>query len=141
MSTPARHVTELIDDLKSKHSLDESQIALVGFSQGAMVSLAYALNHTPQMAGVIAYSGAYIPDDTPPQSKPEVLMIHGAQDDVLPLDYYLASKDNLEKRGITVKGHIREGLAHGIDDWGIEAGHQFLTNKLYKQDLHQKTGE
>lgn len=122
----------VLAQLKSAYAVPAHRIALVGFSQGAMVSLSYAFQHSEVFGGIISYSGSYVPQDEPLKSKPEVLLLHGAQDPILPLSYYASSKEHLEKLGVRVTGYIKDDLAHGIDEWGISLGSQFLKKKLYK---------
>ena len=119
-------IQNLIHQVKKSHNLIHSQVALVGFSQGAMVSLSYAL-HTPhKLAGVISYSGCHVPEPPPLVSKPPILMIHGQDDSVLPIHLFHESQQRLEKLGAPVTGHVREKLGHGIDEWGLERGLKFL---------------
>lgn len=130
-----------IEDLKSAHELNEKNLACVGFSQGTMVSLSYALNHSKELAGVLGYSGVYVPSREKARTKPPVTLIHGDADDVLPLNYYHLSQQALKSEGINVQGYIRPGLGHGIDDWGLEKGCEIVKDWFTKSlEAHDRKG-
>lgn len=60
---------QTIDNLMAhlaEHGLSSEQVILLGFSQGACLSLEYAARHAKRYAGVVALSGGLIgADDTP----------------------------------------------------------------------------
>jgi phospholipase/carboxylesterase len=59
-----------------------------------------------------------------------VHLVHGDVDMVVPVSAYRMARDSLESSGFKVTGGITRGLAHGIDDDGIEAGAAFLSSVL-----------
>ena len=134
------YIDDLIDQIKKTYGLSEKKVACVGFSQGTMVSLSYALNHSTNVAGVLGYSGVYIPNanEEDIQSKPPVTLIHGEVDDVLPVDMYHQSREALVRDGITVEGYTRPELGHGIDDWGLTKGADVLKDWLVETNLQIK---
>lgn len=102
---------------------------LMGFSQGAMMALGTLYHCAPGLAGVLAYSGGFVgsmlPDsrvlDTP------ICLIHGDADDVVPVDFYHATCQQLAKDGFTnVQHHLLLGLSHSIDGDGLGIGEDFL---------------
>lgn len=125
-------IDSFILNFEKEYGISSDSIALVGFSQGAMVALSYGLQHSSKFAGIIGYSGSYISQKLPINSRPDVLLIHGDHDSVLPLSHFISSKEHLESLGVKVTGYIRENLGHGIDDWGLNRGCQFLREKLYE---------
>lgn len=83
----------------------ESDILLSGFSQGGAMALYTALNYEKPLAGVIALS-AYLPlhqsfnqQQVANKLKLPIFMAHGRGDEVVPLDFGLASKLYLERLG------------------------------------------
>ena len=61
---------------------------------------------------------------------PPVLLVHGAEDDLIPVDALHIAREQLAAAGVMVEWHVREGLGHGIDPEGqMLAGH-FLAQAL-----------
>jgi phospholipase/carboxylesterase len=89
-------------------------VALVGFSQGAMLSIDVALAGAPGVARVVAMSGVLLVDSVPAltaphPTKPRFLLSHGRQDPVVPFASGTAGKDLLEKHGFPVTWRPFEG--------------------------------
>ena len=113
--------------------LDDSALALVGFSQGTMLSLHVAFRREKPMAGVIGYSGALVGEDllmSEIVSRPPVLLIHGAMDDVVPPDALDHAIKALAMAGVTVTSEMRPDLGHSLDDRGIMIGMDFLAHSF-----------
>lgn len=122
-----------IDEMLAKYDLTDDKLALVGFSQGTMMSLYVGPRRKNKIAGVLGYSGALVGADTlagPTIQKIPVHLVHGDVDMVVPLSAYRTAHDSLTAHGFTVTGGITRGLAHGIDEDGIEAGAGFLSSVL-----------
>lgn len=113
--------------------LDDDDLALVGFSQGAMMALHVAPRRPRACAGVVGFSGALVaPEALTGEilSYPPVLLIHGALDDVLPAAYMPLAAAALAEAGLSVGTHLVEHLGHGVDAEGIELASRFLTAVL-----------
>jgi len=126
-------LSAFIDDQKSAHGLNDSDIALLGFSQGTMMSLYHAPRRAGQLAGVLGFSGALIGGgslETEAVSKPPILLIHGEADPVVPFGAMGAAAQALANAGFTVDTLSRPGLGHGIDPQGLQAGAAFLKSVL-----------
>lgn len=127
-------VTPLLDiflnDLLKKYHLSWSNLALVGFSQGAALSLIAGLYHFP-VAGIISYSSLFIPhpQKIPPQKTP-VLLVHGSHDEVLPIKFHKEAKKEFSHLQIPFDSMVCENLGHGINPIGLEKGAQFLRKNL-----------
>ncbi|MEK0085975.1 alpha/beta hydrolase [Benzoatithermus flavus] len=122
-----------LDELLARHGLDESRLALLGFSQGAMMALHVAPRRTRPVAAVLGLSGALIGAEDlarEVRSRPPVMLIHGDADDVVPFEAMFAAVAGLQAAGIPVQWIRRPGLAHGIDPEGIAAGGRFLQAML-----------
>ena len=118
-----------LDALSERLGLPFSRIALVGFSQGCMMSLYVAPRRAEALAGVIGYSGSLFGGEsltTERRSSPPFLLSHGMQDDVVPFASLAKAESGLKAAGLAVETLARPNLPHSIDDEGLEAGVAFL---------------
>ena len=82
-----------LDAELARHRLPPSALALVGFSQGTMMSLHVGLRRAVPPAAIVGYSGMLILEgDTDlegyqPQirARPPILLVHGDSDDLIPM--------------------------------------------------------
>jgi phospholipase/carboxylesterase len=124
---------EFIEAQQARWSVPASRTALVGFSQGTMMSLYAAPRMKAALAGVVGYSGALIGEgdlSAPTMHKSPVLLIHGEADDVVPVSAYYHARAALEKNGFSVTGGTTPNLPHSIDQQGLESGLRFLKSVL-----------
>jgi polyhydroxybutyrate depolymerase len=80
------YISSLIDEIALKVSVDRSRIYMIGHSNGAFMSLAYACS-TGAVAGVVSLAGALDSDYTCASKKPFALLhIHGVADRTIKID-------------------------------------------------------
>ena len=118
-----------IDQQMAAHGLSESDTALVGFSQGTMMSLHVGLRRDRQLAGIAGYSGRLVGADLLAgeiKSKPPVMLVHGEEDDIVPSSSLKDAVSALAGVGIDATWEMRPELGHGLDDRGIMMGMDFL---------------
>jgi phospholipase/carboxylesterase len=128
--TPA--FNRYLDNLLKTYNLSSEKLALVGFSQGAMLAIHVAL-HRPACAGVVAYSGAFLNDPRELKiARPPMLLVHGTEDQVLPSTASQAAEETLKSLSVPVRLTLLPGLDHGIDERGLGQGGAFLKDHLYK---------
>ncbi len=125
-----QHITpafnRYLDGLLKLYDLPPEKLALVGFSQGAMLSLHIALLR-PQCGGVVSYSGAFLEDPTEFKiARPPVLLVHGTEDHVLPASFSETAEARLKTIGAPVTFSLLPHLDHEIDERGLELGGAFL---------------
>ena len=77
-----------IDEQLAAHNLTEDRLALVGFSQGCMMSLFTAPRRQRAVAGVVGYSGRLIDDGTMAGEIASLLLSRMT----VPIVYYLAER-------------------------------------------------
>lgn len=131
---------QYLDELLKAHGLPPEKLALVGFSQGAMVALHIGL-HRPLCAGVVAYSGAFLEDPTETKlARPPVLLIHGMDDQLLSPTFSKLAEGHLQHLRVPVTLSLLPGLGHGIDERGLELGGAFLKKHL-DEALHSDLWE
>ncbi len=122
-----------IDAQLAAHGLGDDRLALVGFSQGTMMSLFTAPRRARACAGIMAYSGRLEGGaelSTEIRSRPPVMMVHGDQDELLPVASMTEAAARLSDNGLEVETHVRPGLGHGIDEVGLQIGTGFLARAL-----------
>ena len=115
--------------MEHKYNLKEKQVALIGFSQGTMVSMFTVPRRNSAVAGVVGYSGRLIGGDLLPKQiccRPPMAMINGDLDDLVPVTVQAPAVEALRSVGIKIEGHIRPGLGHSIHDAGIKIAKDFL---------------
>lgn len=122
-----------IDGLLAEYKLGPEKLALVGFSQGTMMSLFVGPRRPQQVAGILGYSGRLVGSDLLAEevaSRPPVALINGDQDELIPVEAQAEAITGLVAAGLEVEGHIHPGLGHSIDEPGIETGIAFLSRVL-----------
>jgi len=102
-----REVEALIAEEKAR-GIEPSRIVLAGFSQGGAIALQAGLRHGERIAGIMALS-TYLPLEASLETEASVanrrlpiLMVHGTQDPVIPLQLAEASRQVLQHRGYQV---------------------------------------
>ena len=119
----------LINHLLAEFELDESKMAIVGFSQGTMMGLHVGLRRVKPLAGIIGYSGALVGGELLAdeiKTKPPVLLMHGNMDPIVPPDMMHHAEDTLKNAGVPVAAYLCPNLGHGLDDMCIQLGMEFL---------------
>ena len=122
-----------IDRQLAETGLGEDKLALVGFSQGTMMSMFVAPRRAKAIAGVVGFSGRLIAPETLAgeiKSRPPITLINGDRDDLVPVSVQPEAVKTLKAVGVPVEAHIRPGLPHSIDAEGIEIGCEFLARVL-----------
>jgi phospholipase/carboxylesterase len=134
----AEHVTEFlnqfIDEQMAKYNLPASQVALVGFSQGTMLSLYVGPRRKEKLAALVGFSGGLLGGEAligqSGITKPPVYLAHGEMDSVVPVGAFFHAKETLRQAGFDVSGHTTPGMAHTIDEQGIHEAGAFLKKVL-----------
>jgi phospholipase/carboxylesterase len=133
LAAVAPMIDGFIDDALNQRNLGADKLALVGFSQGTMAALYVGLRRAQGPVGILGYSGHLVAGAALSQearAKPEILLVHGEQDDILPVAATRYAEQMLKKQGFTVSAVYRPGLGHGIDEEGLRAGAAFLKGVL-----------
>lgn len=133
MNRAADDLNAFLDKRLAEEGLAPAALALVGFSQGAMMSLHIAPRRAVAMAGVVAISGRLLRPQVLAQEasvKPPVLLIHGDRDDVVPFQEMQIAGNALVAAGFQTFGHVMQGTGHGIAPDGLGVAMQFLKERL-----------
>ena len=125
-----------LDAELARHGLDASKLALVGFSQGTMMALHVGLRRPRAPAAIVGFSGLVVLEEGKGgdsltgavRSKPPILLVHGDQDDVIPLDALFLSAEALAAADVPCQWHLSMGIGHGIDGEALRQGGLFLAH-------------
>lgn len=133
LAAAADDLNAFLDKLLVDEGLTPDRLALVGFSQGTMMSLHIAPRRAAPLAGLVGFSGRLmVPEQLEAEivSKPPILLIHGDLDDVVPFASMSEAADTLDAAGFEIYSHISKGTAHGIAHDGLSLALSFLREKL-----------
>jgi phospholipase/carboxylesterase len=124
-------VDRFIDAELARCGLDDGKLALVGFSQGTMMSLHVGPRRKRPVAAILGFSGALVAAPAAEAAgRPPVMLIHGDADDVIPIEAMFAAVSGLQAAEVPVQWVLRPGLPHSIDPEGIAIGGRFLREML-----------
>lgn len=138
VNSAAPVLNAFLDAELARHQLPPQALTLVGFSQGTMMSLHVGLRRAVPPIAIVGYSGFLVlPAQAGPESiqgditaRPPVLLVHGDQDDLIPVQGLLQSAQILAALAVPVEWHISVGVGHGIDQEGLRHGGEFLTRQF-----------
>ena len=120
---------QVFDNLKLK----PNNLALVGFSQGCMMSIQVGLKKKEQINSILGYSGKVINQKHLKEninSKPKIFLMHGANDTIVSPTHLLEAKEYLNKCGIKIKTKLFKNCEHKIPVEGSSLGLEFLKKNL-----------
>ena len=126
-------LSKFLDQTLDHYQLKPLNLALVGFSQGCMISIQTAFKKKEQINCLIGYSGKVINKKHLSEnisSKPKTFLMHGAQDIIVPPTYLLEAKEYFKKQGINAKIKMFKNCEHKIPVEGSSLGLGFLKKNL-----------
>jgi len=126
-------IDAFLDSRLAEEGLAPDQLAVFGFSQGAMMALHVLPRRDRAVAGIVACSGRLLAPErlvAEAVSKPPVLLMHGDRDEVVPFQDMGLAGDALVHAGFETYAHVMEGSGHGIAPDGLSAALAFLHEHL-----------
>ena len=122
-----------LDQVFDNFQLEPTNLALVGFSQGCMMSIQVGLKKKEQINCLVGYSGKiinqqHLSDNI--NSKPKIFLMHGTNDTIVPPTHLLEAKEYLNKCGIKIKTKLFKNCEHKIPVEGSSLGLGFLKKNL-----------
>ena len=133
MQSAIQDLNAFLDGVMVDEDLLPEQVVLFGFSQGTMMALHVAPRREDPVAGVVAFSGRLLSPDLLADeavSRPAIMLIHGDQDDVVPVQSLPEAAEALQGAGFQeVFAHIQKGTAHGIAPDGLSVALAFMRDK------------
>lgn len=128
-------ILAFVDELIAEHDLDTARIYLCGFSQGAMMSLSALFSEPEKFAGVVAMSGRAVAELAPTGADTEklkefpILVTHGTNDPVLPIENGRATKEILSRLPVDLEYHEYQ-MGHEISQESLEVVSNWLSKRL-----------
>lgn len=122
----------IIDHLK-KYNLDFENLFLMGFSQGSMMSIYQGLTLQKNIRCVISFSGKVVQPELVGEktiSKPNICLIHGNKDSVLPFTNFIEAKEILTKKSIPFSSYEINNMDHTINSIAIKHAKDFIIKLL-----------
>jgi phospholipase/carboxylesterase len=123
----------LIDELL-EHGLTSEQIYLLGFSQGACLTLESAARKAMNYGGVIAFTGGLIGETIDPAKYSgsfdgaPILICSGNPDPHVPASRVKESTKLLTEMGARVSEHIFPGMPHTVTQEEIDLANKLINN-------------
>ena len=134
MRQAAPLVNAFIDMHRTTYDLPNSKVALVGFSQGAMMALHVAPRRSEVVCGGWSAFSGMLADAEALQAevktKPPLLLLHGDSDQMVPFAAMGQAEVEFKRMGFEISTQAARGLGHSIDEAGLRRGGEFLARVL-----------
>ena len=132
LASSEKLIIKSIDGYKERFSIKYSDIVLLGFSQGCMISLNIGLRQLNNIGGVVGISGRLLMPETLVESKkdsyPPIILIHGDADEVVPISSMYDAEKVLNKINVNFSTHVSKNVGHGIAPDGLAKALEFIKN-------------
>lgn len=137
MAASIEDLNAFVDKVLDDEGLTPDRLALVGFSQGTMMSLHIAPRRDAPIAALVGFSGRLLEPETlaaETKSRMPVLLLHGDQDDMVPFASLKEAADALVAAEFETYAFVMKGTGHGIAPDGLGQAVGFLRAKLGLED-------
>ena len=122
-----------IEEIKNEFKLNNQEICLSGFSQGCMMSINISLTSKENFNCVVGFSGKIINKENllkRIKSKPNIFLIHGDLDAIVPINFLLEAKDFMMRNNIKIDTKIIKNCEHHIPVEASSAALNFIKKNL-----------
>ena len=122
-----------IDQVSENLELEFKNLAIVGFSQGCMISIQTVLKKSQQINSLIGYSGKVINQKHLSEninSKPKIFLMHGENDTIVSPTHLSEAKGFFDDNGLKIKTKLFKNCEHKIPVEGSSLGLAFLKKNL-----------
>ncbi len=128
-------IANFIDEVCNEYEVDPTNVSLLGFSQGTILSYAVALSYPQKIKNVIALSG-YISSeiiknnlDSKTYSNLDFYCSHGSVDQVIPVEWARKTPQILES--LNIKHQYNEfPVGHGVAPQNFHELKEWLENRI-----------
>lgn len=122
-------VRDFIKNIQKSYNIPSEKTTLTGFSQGGMLALTTGLLYQNICKGIVSYSGGlFLSPEQLNAASPQIniCLVHGTQDDVVPLAASQHAHALLLERKRKVTFHTIPHLTHQINETGLLHGARFI---------------
>ena len=124
-------IHSLIEEIHKTQAIEYKDIHIAGFSQGGFMSILSGITSNKTVGKVISFSGVPILfthdfKSNGIRSIPDILIIQGDNDKVIPADSYALTDKTLRSVNINADVKIIKNMPHTIDDMALEIAKEFL---------------
>lgn len=122
----------LIDELVTRYPTPAGKLVIAGFSQGGMMAIDVGFRTKQKVAGIVVMSGAIYEADMPDLRTHRdlpVLLIHGTQDDMVPVINARRTRHILEEHGVIPEYH-ELSMGHHVTPESMAVVQEFLRRVL-----------
>ena len=126
-------LSKFLDQTLDHYQLKPPNLALVGFSQGCMISIQAGFKHKKQINCLVGYSGKVINQKHLSEninSKPKIFLMHGDKDTIVSPTHLLEAKEYFTNCKIKIKTKLFKNCEHRISVEGSSLGLEFLRKNL-----------
>jgi phospholipase/carboxylesterase len=128
-----KKLSKFLDQALDHFQLAPINLALVGFSQGCMLSIQVGIKKKEQINCILGYSGKIINQKNLSKninSQPKIFLMHGENDTIVPSTHLLEAKEYLTRHGLKIKIKMFKNCEHRIPVEGSSLGLAFLKKNL-----------
>ncbi len=128
-------ILRFLPEAVAAYDLDARRVFLMGFSQGAIMSLFVALTRPDAVAGIVPMSGRLLPEALAQKAPDDALhglpvfAVHGARDTVLPIGEGWTIRDELSKLPVALS-YREYDMAHEVSAQSLADSAAWLTARL-----------
>lgn len=136
-------ISAFLDAELERLRLDPGRLALLGFSQGAMMALHVGLRRPQPPAAVVGCSGMLIDGDSLADEiagRPPLLLCHGEADPVVPCQALHDAVAALARHEVPTQWHVTPGGGHGIGPDALAASASFLKRAFREPPAAERRG-
>jgi len=119
------HLDRALGAVFDRYAVDPAAVAIAGFSDGASYALSLGLANGDLFGRIIAFSPGYVAGGVR-TGRPPVFVVHGRQDDILPIDAARTIVAELQRAGHAVTYQEFDG-PHQIRPEDVRAAFDWLS--------------
>lgn len=125
-----RLILEFLDEITQRYPTPRGKVVLGGFSQGGMMSLDCGWRTDVELAGIVVMSGALNESELPPfRNTPPVLIVHGTEDEMIPVLAAHRARRVLEEHGVEPEYH-EFAMGHQVSVESLAVVRDFVARRM-----------
>lgn len=131
-STSCDLIKKHINYLCKEYNLSLNKVFLLGFSQGSMMSIEVGTSLKESIGGIVSLSGRIYTKDFSRfnKNKIPILIVHGENDNIIPVNRYYETCETLEKNQYAIEKHLIKNMGHTINNDVMQISKNFIKRHL-----------